>query len=166
MKRKKVQIGVVGVDSGQLLVCDPCYILSEWKGEGTQRQLRYYSDRNGDKWACNYHVTISETETFGFNLFTDFETVFEDGIHKGKTPNMLVSSGEWVENQTPDVDEFSYSGCCSTTLSKQRGGQLNYKMGHAGVGVAFSSGYGDGCYPVFAEYNDDGRVIRVTIEMD
>ena len=27
------KIGVVGVDSGQLLVCDPCYIDSDWETE-------------------------------------------------------------------------------------------------------------------------------------
>lgn len=26
-------IGMVGVDSGQLMICDPCYIDSEWKNE-------------------------------------------------------------------------------------------------------------------------------------
>jgi len=25
------QIGIVGVDSGQILICDPCYIDSEWE---------------------------------------------------------------------------------------------------------------------------------------
>jgi hypothetical protein len=33
----------------------------------------------------------------------------------------------------------------------------------AGLGVAFSTGYGDGCYPVYAEY-ENGRVARVTVE--
>lgn len=37
MKKKTVskwkKIGVVGVDSGQLMICDPCYIDSEWKKE-------------------------------------------------------------------------------------------------------------------------------------
>ena len=28
------KIGVVGVDSGQLMIVDPCYIDSEWKKEG------------------------------------------------------------------------------------------------------------------------------------
>lgn len=27
------QVGVVGVDSGQVMVCDPCYIDSEWEEE-------------------------------------------------------------------------------------------------------------------------------------
>lgn len=33
-KTKKVewhQIGVVGVDSGQVMLCDPCYLDSQWK---------------------------------------------------------------------------------------------------------------------------------------
>jgi len=36
----------------------------------------------------------------------------------------------------------------------------------AEVGVAFSSGYGDGCYPVYAIKNKDGRIVTVVIEMD
>jgi hypothetical protein len=32
-KKGEVKIGEVGVDSGQLMVCDPCYIDSEWMQE-------------------------------------------------------------------------------------------------------------------------------------
>ena len=32
-----------------------------------------------------------------------------------------------------------------------------------GTGVAVTSGYGDGCYPVDIEYNSDGRPSKVTI---
>jgi len=34
MTDRTVKIGVVGVDSGQLLICDPCYI--DHEGEGTE----------------------------------------------------------------------------------------------------------------------------------
>lgn len=33
-----------------------------------------------------------------------------------------------------------------------------------GVGVAVQSGYGDGTYPVYVTYGDEGRVASVTIE--
>lgn len=99
---KFVRIGKVGVDSGQLMVCDPCYIGSEWK----------------------------KTE-YG---------------------------------ETDDTSEFSYAGICAGTL-KQGFTQSNFKMGHAGAGVAFSSGYGDGCYPVYARCNSDGRIVEVKIKM-
>jgi len=31
LKGKTVLLGVIGVDSGQVLICDPCYIDSSWK---------------------------------------------------------------------------------------------------------------------------------------
>ena len=30
-KTKKVILGTIGIDSGQVLICDPCYIDGEWK---------------------------------------------------------------------------------------------------------------------------------------
>jgi hypothetical protein len=33
MEDRWVKLGVVGVDSGQLMVCDPCYIDGEWREE-------------------------------------------------------------------------------------------------------------------------------------
>lgn len=42
--------------------------------------------------------------------------------------------------------------------------QLNYDLGHAGLGVVVSTGYGDGLYPVYAEFNEDGRVAKVWVE--
>ncbi len=43
--------------------------------------------------------------------------------------------------------------------------QYKFKMGHAGLGILVSTGWGDGCYPVFAEI-EQGRVKRVTIDFD
>lgn len=105
MGEKKIKLGVVGVDSGQLVITDPCYIDSEWKHEE-----------------------------------------FDD-------------EKEAKEN-------FSYNACCKKTL-KGHGGQLNFKLGHAGAGVVFSSGFGDGCYEVIATIKDYGdlgkRVSKVEI---
>jgi len=30
--------------------------------------------------------------------------------------------------------------------------------------VAFTTGYGDGCYPVYAEFNDEGRIAKIVID--
>lgn len=38
MKNKRVRIGIVGVDSGQLVVCDPCYI----NHDDEQKELNDY----------------------------------------------------------------------------------------------------------------------------
>jgi hypothetical protein len=36
----------------------------------------------------------------------------------------------------------------------------------ANIGVVTSSGYGDGCYPVFVDVNEDGRVVELRIAFD
>jgi hypothetical protein len=105
MNNKKVQIGVVGVDSGQLMVCDPGYLQKEW-------------------------------------------------INR-----------EFLGDKGRPTGEFSYDGACRATLTKEGVGQLNFKRGHAGAGVAFST-KGDGTYPVFAEYDKEGRIVRVIIEVN
>lgn len=108
---KRIKIGEVGVDSGQLLVCDPCYIDSSWEKE-------------------------------------DF-----DGKDAG-----------------PSISQFSYNACCKKTLAddEQYDGQLYYDKDRksAGIGVTFSSGYGDGCYPVYGHFNSEGRCVKVEILMD
>jgi hypothetical protein len=42
--------------------------------------------------------------------------------------------------------------------------QFHYDLGHPGLGVVVSTGYGDGVYPVYAELNEEGRVARVLVE--
>jgi hypothetical protein len=42
--------------------------------------------------------------------------------------------------------------------------QFAYDLGHPGLGVVVSTGYGDGVYPVYAEFTDDGRIASVCVE--
>lgn len=156
---KKVKLGVVGVDSGQLMVCDPCYINSEWNSEEEFLDIRRYKD--------------SVTNAV-FQYRVDFEN-FESSMkeYDGKTPNQLIKDGVWEEQEVPEkiakIGNFSYAGICETTLQKneKQGGQLNYKLGHSGAGVAFKSGMGDGLYDVFAYIEEfpmwGERIVKVEI---
>jgi len=54
--------------------------------------------------------------------------------------------------------EYGYLGACEATLGKGFG-----QLGVASA-VAFSTGYGDGLYPVYADINEDGRVGLVVID--
>jgi hypothetical protein len=101
------KLGVVGVDSGQLMVCDPCYLESEWNCPKDRADI----------------------------------------------------------TQAP-AGEFSYGGCCGATLGPRGAGQLNYRLGHAGAGVVWSSGYGDGVYPVYGRRNRAGQIVEVKIVME
>lgn len=101
-------IGHIGVDSGQMMLTDPCYIESSW-------------DSNDEEFA----VDASDRET-------------------------------------PEHSNFSYAGACNTTLAKPSAGILD-----SGMGAVCSSGFGDGSYPVYVEYSDEGawgtRVKSMTI---
>ena len=69
------------------------------------------------------------------------------------------------ENGTPfnheeNAGKYSYLGACGVTLKEGYG-----QLGNASA-VAFSTGYGDGLYPVYVKLNDDGRVGMVVIDFD
>jgi len=147
MKRK---IGVVGVDSGQILVCDPCYIDSEWRHEEFE-DIRKHKHNDGT--ILQYRV--------------DFEH-YEAIIPKyGKTMNQIIADKEAIDipNNESARHPFSYNACCKKTCGKnETDGQLNFEMGHEGVGVVTSSGWGDGLYPVIADIDDKtGRVRSITV---
>ena len=54
--------------------------------------------------------------------------------------------------------EYSYLGACEATLTTGHG---TLGMGNA---VVFTTGYGDGLYPVYAEFNEDGRIAKIVID--
>ena len=71
---------------------------------------------------------------------------------------------EWDTNRNDEWNiegkegQYSYHGASATTLKNNYG-----ELGMA-TSVVFSTGYGDGLYPVYAEMNEDGRVARIVIE--
>jgi hypothetical protein len=157
----KKQIGEVGVDSGQILICDPCYIDSQWKHEEFNIKSRYqHTDGtilthtfNSDGGITNPEINFSRYD----NIIPKY----------GKCMNDMIEQKEVVK--LPDADQpskfpFSYNACCKKTCGNSENGQLNYEMGHPGVGVVASSGYGDGSYPVIADIDDKtGRVKSITV---
>ncbi len=42
--------------------------------------------------------------------------------------------------------------------------QFGYDLGHPGLGVCVSTGFGDGRYPVFADIDEHGTVHRVWVD--
>jgi hypothetical protein len=65
---------------------------------------------------------------------------------------------EW--NLEGKVGEYSYQGASATTLTNNYG-----QLGFA-TAVVFSTGYGDGVYPVYVQLNEDGRVSKVVIDFE
>jgi hypothetical protein len=155
MKKEVKQIGSVGVDSGQLIICDPCYIDSEWEKEEFEDIRIYEHISSGAR--LQYHKDFSSYDICVIEKY-------------GKTMNQLLETKEWKKIESPPAKEnFSYNAVCIKTLTEKGMGQLNYRMGHEGVAVAFRSGLGDGVYPVYAEFKNvkgwGKRITKVWIDL-
>jgi hypothetical protein len=143
-----VYIGNVAVDSGQLLITDPCYIDSEWRQEPFRDDRVYKDSQSGSiiRWG------------------EDFKRFDEPLEPYGQSPEELIRVGRLILLPPPPKPEtfaYSYNGACQATLSEGYG-ELVFDAGHAGAGVVFASGWGDGIYPVFGEKHD-GRIMRVYV---
>jgi len=145
IKKDEILIGYVGVDSGQLMICDPGYIDSEWeKEEILAEETATYPDGTKEK--------IVRCSKRWFELIDD--------INNGKIK---------IETKITPINNFSYNAACAKTLLCGGYGQLNYAIGRPGIAVVFNSGIGDGYYPVYAKIVDLGklgkRIGEVRIDM-
>ena len=68
------------------------------------------------------------------------------------------SKDEPFDNYVEKKGQYGYLGACGLTLTK------GYGTLGTGNAVAFTTGYGDGVYPVYAEFNDEGRVSKIVVE--
>lgn len=145
-----VYLGVVGVDSGQLMITDPCYLDGQWLDEPFADDRSYRDTQTG--------ATVKKGEDF-----VEFDQPVES--LGGETAKALITSGRLVQLPNPPPPEtfhYSYNGACQATLSRGYGELLYSDTGQAGAGVVFQSGWGDGFYPVYGEKHD-GRIVRVYV---
>lgn len=140
------EMGMVAVDSGQLMITDPCYIDSEWQNDELEL-LRLYKDKSsGDIYQFDKH----------FNHYGEAIDGYD------KSVNELLKEGRFEELEIDYSNKitFSYAGACYSTLSDKGYGELPFKLGHAGAGIAVRTVLGDGMYPVYAEKYDN-KIVRV-----
>ncbi|MGG1659425.1 hypothetical protein [Brevibacillus sp. NRS-1366] len=161
MERKL--LGQVGVDSGQMVIIDPCYIESEWQGKESVLGV--------DFWGQGQEKILSLLKGDGIHVERiggKCRVMTNDAEAMIKRIKFLSEDIKQKVMAVPYTDS-TYDKVCDITLTEDQGGQLNYKMGHAGLGVAFNSGLGDGTYNVYATYKDiEGwgrRIVKVEIEL-
>ena len=145
--QKREVLGFVGVDSGQIMIGDPCY-LSDWK-DTPFNDVRIYNLVVGGK--------VMDTLTYPID-FTNYEHIIP---RYRKTMNELLRCDTFTfeEAKKQPSGDYSYQGACEATLTEAQGGEIGN-----GLAVCTSTGYGDGMYPVIATYNEDGRVAAVEIK--
>ena len=75
-------------------------------------------------------------------------------------PSYILHTGRLPKDIGKDWDDF-----CDRLGKAPTKAQFKDDDGKAGLGVCVSTGYGDGLYPVFVEYDADiGKIARVTVE--
>ena len=140
------EMGMVAVDSGQLMITDPCYINSEWQDDEFE-DIRLLKDtETGEIYQFRKDFSNYEEKISGFD----------------QTVNELQASGrlEAIEIDNSEKINFSYAGACYATMSEKGYGEMPFKLGHMGAGIAVTTVMGDGMYPVYAE-KYDGKIVRV-----
>lgn len=139
-------LGTVHVDSGQLLLIDPCYIDDTWVEEPFE-DIRQFRHKESGR-MLEYRVDFAK-----FNAPIQAEG--------GKTMNDLLATGEWELIEQPMPDGLSYNSVSRTTQNRNGGGTV------AMLAAAFSTGYGDGVYQVYVRRGkgeDEGRIMQVLID--
>ena len=140
------EMGFVAVDSGQLMITDPCYVDSEWQDQPF-KDVRLLRDiKTGQVYQYQKDFQNYENKISGFN----------------ETVNELIKIGrfESVEADRSKDVSYSYAGACYATSNENGYGVLPFKLGHDGAGIAVRTVLGDGMYPVYAE-KYDGKIVRV-----
>ena len=141
-----IHMGFVGVDSGQVMMCDPCYVDKHWKNEEFPDIRRY---KHNDGTILQYRV--------------DFEN-YESLIPKyNSTMNMLIAAKEVTEIPNEKTGNFSYQGACLETTSAPGYGEM--RIGHSSA-VVTSTYYGDGNYAVYGVLDKDGGVKQMIIDFN
>jgi hypothetical protein len=141
----KKHLGVINVDSGQLIIGDPCY-LGRWKDNDFKYKSGVRNKNTGDE-------VIYRKDVYGWDL--PIERL------GGVTMNDLKQDKDWETFcDYPDKGEYSYSGACGMTCAN----------GHGIIGDAMAFAvrtlHGDGGYSVDGVLDARGRVKRIVIEFD
>jgi hypothetical protein len=106
-------------------------------------------------------------------IFVDSgQAMVGDPCYLDEWKNWDSDSGIPFEEHENSSGEYGYLGAANATLSKNGYGTLGTGViegtgisgTKAGSAVVFSTGYGDGLYPVYADIDQDGRIARIVIE--
>lgn len=159
---RKERLGVVGVDSGKLMVMDPCYM--GIAAEMTDNALHCYF------WGRNREEVAEFLANSGFKVEDGCESA--SVVHnispadKIRIDEIIHVHPEWFVITNFTEDDFS-NRSFNATCSKNHGGCIPFPLGHDGLAVCFDSGIGDGIYEVWAHYATLGtfgeRIAKVEI---
>jgi len=151
---KRALIGHAPVDSGQLLVTDPAYLVN-WRNDDAPGHAPCVDAATGKHYRFGVDFYSYEDKFVGGQFLSLGDPAYPGTV--ANTVNQMLQAGQWNKTQWPETGEYSYSGCCRATT------QHDHIGGSVSQGVAFTTG-GDGHFPVYLETNDRGGR-RIVIEI-
>jgi len=171
-KRKadeRIKIGEVGVDSGQLLITDPCYIGKVFEDAAKKHYPKTYIKY----WGRDKEKVSAALMERGYDVNRMTQRADRIEVESVAKAELVVHD---VLRPLQNTLKFCYTTVaagdvygliCAEHAKGGRHAQLRFAKGHDGLGVVFSPGFGDGCYQVFATLRDCGewgtRVAKVEI---
>ncbi|WP_136608705.1 DUF4241 domain-containing protein [Paenibacillus dokdonensis] len=164
-----IQLGNFEVNSGQLVVSDPCYELNTtsiimgvldnvlngtWIGQAEKVEVREWGE------ACSkltaYHYSVAEQESY----LEWVKCPFIVGVDSGQAGIFDMSKYRIPDANAPKgstgTDNEWYDSCCDITESGEEAGVMD-------GGVVSRTGMGDGTYGVYMTTNDQNQVVGVKI---
>lgn len=147
MEKLTKQIGVVAVDSGKLMICDPLY-LKDWKHNKFDNIKQYKDSQSGKIY----------TYKADFNNYSDI-------LFDNKSVKELIKENRLSEIEAEiDKKDFSFS-TLTKAINQETMVQFNFPKGHAGLAFGLATETGDGEYPVWAEFEQE-KLKKIWIEFD
>lgn len=148
--KERVLVGHVSVDSGQIIIVDPCY-LSEWDEGNSDSEASEFSDEfMGALEGPAINLDDIDQETLELVDLDGLDLDTEEG---NRFARVRISHVGFAKAIRKEAGRFSYLGVCGA-LETTLFAEIAFKR--AGV-VASGSGLGDGHYPVYATIEDCGE---------
>lgn len=143
-----IDLGEVFVDSGSLMITDPCYIDTEWKNIEYVREDSYIDTQSGDVFK------------FGrdFNRFDEILSPYNKDI------NQLIKDGSLSLIKENRQLSYSYAGAAYATLTNAGFDTLPFDNGNLGAALCIKTVFGDGAYRIMGEQYK-GKIIRIYIDL-
>ncbi|QSQ10480.1 hypothetical protein H0A61_02888 [Koleobacter methoxysyntrophicus] len=164
--RKKL-LGIVFVDSGSLIVTDPCYI-SQWQQKGSNPAELHFWGRDEDTLAAYLKKQGQFFKVKKRNSYYSVRHKDYSAEYLQEYLNQIITEKNWLVI-TDVVEDSVINRAYDIRCSNDMGGQVEDLNGNPGLGVIFSSGLGDGAYGVWAYYTklpDWGeRIAKVEIQL-
>ena len=169
-----ISVGEFEVETGKVIVSDPCYERPEEMGHRLNGELK--NVKNGS-WIANiieidgrvgylicHHQKnpVFTPRASGWKKIRDFEVAVDSGqggvfdSKYYKDDEVVKACNRKYKGDPINPEDKWYSICCDRTLSKDMAGVIPF-------GVVSSTGYGDGCYDASIK-KDKNKIVGIMID--